>query len=224
MIYLDSGSLFDIAKYAGDPRISGFTTNPTLVKQAGVTNYRSFAKSVLDCIGDKEVSFEVLADTPDEMLKQAMEIASWGPNVFVKIPFYYPDGSTTESLLTRLDHEGVRINVTAVLSQKQGLAVIRLLNGKNHILSIFAGRVMDTGNDARSIIWYLLRQRKQPMRILWASTREVYNAYVAEKVCDIITLPPSIFEKLFTLKGRVLKKYSLETCRQFYEDGKGIEF
>ena len=221
--YLDSGSLRDIEKYAPDSRLAGFTPNPTLIKQAGVTNYRAFAKSVLGVIGRKDVSFEVLADSEEEMYAQAMTIAGWGKNVYVKVPVFFSDGTTTEALIKRLAKAGVKLNVTAVLSQKQGMEVLGYLSG-DHIVSVFAGRVMDVGRDARSIVQTLVKERNLPMRILWASVREVYNILQASRCADIVTIPPAIYEKWVTLTGKQLRLYSLETCRQFYADGKGIEF
>lgn len=224
VIYLDSGSPSVIEKYIDNVRIDGVTTNPTLVKAAGIKDYRSYAKTILGIIGTKEVSFEVLADTEEGMLAQAQEIASWGKNIYVKIPITYTDGSTTEPLMEKLDELGVRMNVTAVMSNAQIMDAILTLKNKPHIISVFAGRIADTGRcPSSSFVWYAKRKAKSFHRILWASAREVYNYYEACRYCDIITLSPALFDKL-TLEGKNLKAYSLETVRQFYEDGKGLAF
>lgn len=223
LVFLDSGSIQEIEKYAADARIAGFTTNPTLIKQAGVTNYRAFAKSVLSVIGKKEVSFEVLADNESTMAAQALEIASWGQNVFVKIPIMHCDGTSTIPLIRTLTGQGVRVNVTAVMTTKQVREVLENIEG-DHILSIFAGRIMDTGSSGQMTIWYADNNRgKSLIRILWASVREVYNVYQAQKCADIITVTPAIIEKLY-LHKKPLTEFSLETVRQFHKDGRGIEF
>ena len=223
LIYLDSGSIQEIEKYAGDARISGFTTNPTLIKQAGVTNYRSFAKTVLSLVGKKEVSFEVLSDSDDGIMKQALEIASWGENIFVKVPIMFTDGSSTMPLVKKLTAQGVKVNVTAVMTTRQIREVFEAIEG-DHILSIFVGRIMDTGATGPQTVWYADNNRgNSKIRILWASVREVYNVYQAEKFCDIVTITPPIIEKL-KLQKRPLTEYSLETVRQFHADGKGIAF
>jgi transaldolase len=223
LIYLDSGSLVEIEKYAADSRISGFTTNPTLIRQAAVTNYRSFAKAVLAAIGDKEVSFEVLADSDDGMTRQALEIASWGPKVYVKIPIMYTDGSSTLPLVKKLTSQGVKVNVTAVMTTRQIREVFDAIEG-DHILSIFVGRIMDTGATGPQTVWYAEQHRgASKVRILWASVREVYNVYQAQKCCDIVTVTPQILEKM-KLHKKPLTEYSLETVKQFHQDGKGIAF
>ena len=223
LVFLDSGSLAEIEKYAADNRISGFTTNPTLIKQSGVTNYRSFAKSVLSLIGEKEVSFEVLADSDDGIMRQALEIASWGPKVYVKIPIMFTDGSSTMPIVKKLASQGVRVNVTAVMTTKQIREVFEAIEG-DHILSIFVGRIMDTGATGPQTVWYAEQNRgASKVRILWASVREVYNVYQAQKSCDIITVSPPILEKM-ALHKKPLTELSLETVRQFHEDGRGISF
>ncbi len=223
LLFLDSGSLAEIEKYAPDSRISGFTTNPTLVKQAGVTDYRSFAKAVMSIIGGKEVSFEVLADDEQTMHAQATEIASWGPKVYVKIPIMHADGSSTLGLVKKLSSQGIRVNVTAVMTTKQIREVFEAING-DHIISIFVGRIMDTGATGPQTVWYADQNRSgSRVRILWASVREVYNVYQAEKSADIITVTPSILEKMVLYK-KPLTEYSLETVRQFHRDGRGIAF
>ena len=223
VIFLDTGDLSQIEKYIGRDSIHGVTTNPSLIRSAGVTNYRSYAKSVLGMIGDKDVSFEVLADDDETMQRQAIEIASWGKNVYVKIPCYHTDGTLTEPLIRKLDSSGVRMNVTALLDTKTIRNTIMTLTNNDHILSVFAGRIADTGMRANATVEYTSKIKKSAHRVLWASARQVYDYYLAQKVCDIITLSPALIDKLM-LQGKSLRKYSVETCQQFHRDGQGIEF
>ncbi len=120
--------------------------------------------------------------------------------------------------------EGVKVNATALCSQKVAMEALKVLNRGPHIISFFAGRMMDCGTDAKPTVWHLVKMRYSPTRILWASTREVYNMYTAERNCDIVTVPPAMLEKFFSLRGKQLRTYSLETSRQFYADGRGIAF
>lgn len=223
VIYGDCASIADIERLASDERIGGFTTNPSLMKSAGVTSYRAFAKTVLGIIGEKDVSFEVLADDELEMERQAREIASWGPNVFVKIPITYTNGVTTEPLMRRLDAAGVRLNITAILTKRQMTDTIYTLPDREHILSVFAGRIADTGRKPYDYVWYAKKLCKKRQRILWASARQIQDYYIALKTCDIITLTPALIEKL-ALRDKNLKEYSRETVQQFHRDGQGISF
>ena len=223
VIFGDCASIGDIERLSADERIMGITTNPSLMKAAGVTNYRAFAKTVLGIIGDRDVSFEVLADDELEMERQAREIASWGENIYVKIPITYTNGGTTEPLMRKLDAADVKMNITALFTTKQIMDAIFTLRDKDHILSVFAGRISDTGKKGRAYVWHARRQRKSNHRVLWASARQIYDFYEAELSADIITLTPSLIDKL-ALRDKSLKAYSLETVRQFHRDGRGIEF
>ena len=209
-IYLDSGSLKDIERYADDPRISGITTNPSILKKEGITDYRSFARAVLSRSGDKPVSFEVLADGFREMERQAREIASWGPNVYVKLPITNTRG---ESIVPLLDALGdLNLNITAVMTVEQTEELYEWVR-PHHIVSVFAGRIMDTGR---------LPTTCHPCKTLWASAREVYHVTLAEEYgYDIITLTPDLIAKL-SLRHKDLAQYSLETVAQFHRDGQGI--
>ena len=213
-IYLDAADLKDVERYADDARISGFTTNPSLMRKAGITDYRSFARAVLAAAGDKPVSFEVLADGFREMERQAREIASWGPNVYVKLPITNTRG---ESIVPLLDALGdLNLNITAVMLGRQITEIEDWLR-PHHIVSVFAGRIMDTGQLPR--LFFASRAR-----LLWASAREVYHVTLAEEYgYDIITLTPDLVAKL-ALKDKDLTEYSLDTVRQFANDGRGIEF
>lgn len=214
-IYADGAGLAQMKAYAVDPMIQGFTTNPSLMRKAGITNYRDFADTVLGLIGKKPVSFEVLADDWLTMELQAREIAEWGENVWVKVPITNTRGESSVELIKALGD--LNLNITAVMTDKQYLGVQPHLR-PNHIVSVFAGRIMDTGVEPPRY------ERSGSFRVLWASAREVYSVVLAE-ICgyDIITLTPELISKL-DLFGKDLTSYSLDTVRQFHSDGKGIEF
>jgi len=214
-IYADCATLEQITQYAADPRISGLTTNPSLMKKAGITDYRSFAKTVLGIVGDKPVSFEVLADDFRTMEAQAREIASWGPNVYVKLPVTNTRGESIVPVLDVL--ADLNLNITALMTAEQ-LNELGPWLAPPHIVSVFAGRIMDTGKLPPEIL------PERPSRTLWASAREVYHVHMAEELgYDIITLTPDLIAKL-DLRGKDLTEYSLDTVRQFHADGKGIAF
>lgn len=204
-------------------RVAGFTTNPSLMKQAGITDYRAFAQQVLTVAAGKPVSFEVLSDEPAEMCRQAREISSWGRNVFVKIPVVHADGTSCEDVIATLAAENIKVNVTAVMTNHQVAAAMYALAGKPGIVSIFAGRIADTGRDPVATVRYAKTYcNESHVRVLWASTREVLNVDQADKAgADIITLTPALIEKLRGI-GRDLDAYSVETVRQFHRDAEGI--
>jgi len=223
-VYCDGADLGSMAAYVSDPRINGFTTNPSLMKRAKIEDYRSYAKAVLGTVAKKPVSFEVLADTPEEMAQQAMEIASWGSNVYVKVPITDTKGALLTALIKKLSDEGLKLNVTAVMTYEQIMAATLALKHGDHILSIFAGRIADTGRDPSSFIRYAKGFSYPGTKILWASAREIYNVIQAELAgADIITLTPELLGKL-AMRGKDLHDYSLETVQQFYADGRGIAF
>lgn len=212
-IFLDSGSIEDIEKHVSSTQIEGFTTNPSLLRKSGVVDYRAFAKRVLGIVGRKEVSFEVIADDLETMGRQAREIASWGRNIWVKIPITTTNGDSTLPLVETL--KDVNVNLTAVFTHGQIDEARRYLK-PHDILSVFAGRINDT-------------QRREPyfayrtFRTLYASTRHVMAIHQARQAgYDIITMTPDLIAKL-ALKGKDLNEYSLETVRQFANDAKGIE-
>jgi transaldolase len=213
-IYLDAANMDDLRRYAADPRVAGLTTNPTLMKKAGITDYRSFARAVLSAADGKPVSFEVLADDFQTMARQAREIASWGPNVYVKLPITNTRGESTVPLIDSLGD--LNLNITAVMTDEQVDDLWQFLR-PHHIVSVFAGRIMDTGQLPNSF------SGQQGYKTLWASAREVYHVVMAEEYgYDIITLTPDLIAKL-DLRGRDLTEYSLATVRMFHEDGRGIE-
>lgn len=219
-IYLDSGDVSEMMKWT---HVSGFTTNPSLARKAGIKNYQEFAQAAIAAASGKPLSLEVLADDLYTMEQQARIIASWGDNVYVKIPVTSTSGATTGYLVNKLAVDGVKINVTAVLTLDQIRHIARYLYaGTPAILSIFAGRIADTGRDPIPFITEALRSKYDKTKVLWASTRELYNLTQAEKCgCDIITVSPELLAKRHLI-GKDLAQYSLDTVRQFYEDAKGI--
>jgi len=213
-IYCDSGSLDDIKKYAQHPRIAGFTTNPTLAKKSGVSNYRAFASAVIGASRNLPISLEVLSAHHEGMEKEAREIASWGENVYVKIPITDAQGKSSRSLIH--DLSDLKLNVTAVMTHAQIEDILPVIK-TNHIISVFCGRITDTQRVALDVRYYDDR-----CKFLWASTRDVGSLRLADKLgYDIITMAPDLIEKL-PLEGKNLTQYSLETVRQFVKDGEGI--
>jgi len=217
----------DGADYAGmlemyrQPHIKGFTTNPTLMRKAGVTDYRAFAKDILRTIPDRPISFEVFADEFDEMGRQAREIASWGRNVYVKIPITNTRGEASLSLIRTLAGQGIKVNVTALLTLRQVREVADAIAGPTPCyVSVFAGRIADTGRDPSPIMAAAIELlRPYPnLELIWASPRELLNIFHAEAVgCHIITVTHDLLKKL-SLVGKDLHEYSLETVKMFYED------
>lgn len=209
--------IFDL--YENNKLVKGFTTNPSLMKKAGVTDYTSFIKEVTSKIKDLSISFEVFADTENEMVYQAKKIASFGENIHVKIPITNTKGQYTLKVIESLVNDSVKVNVTAVFTQTQiNLLKTVLPNNKDNIVSIFSGRISDTGRNPIPYITYSQSTLKNQCEILWASTRHVYNIYEADQAnCDIITVTPDQIKKL-SLKDKDLSEYSLETVKMFYDD------
>lgn len=222
-IYLDGADLPTIEKMIDI--VDGITTNPSILKKAGIKDYRTFARTVLSLVKGKPVSFEVLSDDWDEMERQANDIQSWGDNVYVKVPITNTKGDASDNLISRLSD--INLNVTAVMTAYQAQRAIDWMK-ETDILSVFVGRVMDTGVSPMQVLGpiigpHRLTNRKKKPKILWASTREIYNYYQAEEFgCDIITMTPDLLAKL-SLRGKDLTEYSRETVCQFHEDGRGIE-
>ena len=215
-IYCDSGDLEIIEKFSKDDRIQGFTTNPSLLKKAGITKYMDFAQRAVSVCSGKPISLEVLADDFDTMEKQARKLASLASFVYVKIPITNALGKSSNDLICELS--GFNLNVTAVMTHDQVEHVLQFMK-PHHIVSIFNGRITDPQRGALQPI----RPEDGP-KYLWASARQVGNVHDAKRLkYDIITLTPDLIAKL-PLNGKDLSEYSLETVKQFYEDGKGIEF
>jgi transaldolase len=220
-IFADGADVESMIALAEDPSISGFTTNPTLMRKAGVSDYEAFARAVLGAITTHPISFEVFADAPDEMVRQAKLIASWGPNVNVKIPVTDTRGESTEAVIRELSAEGVRLNVTALMTSGQvELVTAACAGGPAHIISVFAGRIADTGRDPIPLMTEALAVMSEnpALELLWASPREVLNIVQAEAIgVHIITLTPDLLAKSAGF-GKDLEKFSLETVQMFHRD------
>lgn len=220
-LFADGADKSSMLEMYADPRIVGFTTNPTLMRKSGVADYVAFAKDILQLIPDRPISFEVFADKFEEMEHQALEIASWGPNVMVKIPVTNTIGEPSDHVIKRLAIAGVKMNVTALLTLKQVSRVAAILGGGPPAkISVFAGRIADTGRDpvpVMSAAVELLRPHGN-LELIWASPRELLNIFQADAIgCHIITATTDILKKL-SLIGKNLEEFSLETVRMFYDD------
>lgn len=226
-IFADGADKVGILDMYNKPYISGFTTNPTLMYKAGIRDYKAFAKEILQAIPDRPISFEVFSDDFEEMEKQALEIASWGENVYVKIPVMNTRQQVAYPLLERLAGAGVKLNVTALMTLEQVRDVTRAIaNGPASCISIFAGRIADTGVDPLPIMIEALEiMRPFPqLELIWASPRELLNVFQADAIgCHIITVTNDILKKL-SLVGKDLYQYSLETVQMFYDDGQKAGF
>ena len=226
-IFADGADCASIIELAGNPWIRGFTTNPTLMRKAGITDYESFGRSLARAIPERPFSFEVLSDDFDEMEQQALRIASWGDNVYVKIPITDTRGRGSQTLVKRLADQGVKVNVTALMTLEQVDAVVPALrHGPPSCISIFAGRIADTGCDPLPILCSALaRIRAYPeIELIWASPRELFNVVQADDIgCHIITVTHDLLKKL-PLLGRDLTEYSLDTVKMFVDDARAAKF
>jgi len=226
-LFADGADLAGMKEMAANPLIKGFTTNPTLMRKAGIVDYKAFAADVLKVIPERPVSFEVFADDFGEMETQAREIASWGQNVNVKIPVTNTKGEFAGALIERLSKAGVQVNVTALLTLDQVERVTECLSPKTPaIISVFAGRIADTGVDPLPIMKKSVQvmKAKPKAELIWASPRELLNVFQADAVgCHIITATNDILKKL-SLVGKDLGKYSLETVEMFYRDAQAAGY
>ena len=221
-IYADGSDFKEIISlYKNNKCVSGFTTNPTLMKKANVSDYLEFVKNVTNQIKDLPISFEVFADEIEEMEQQAKILASFGHNIFVKIPITNTRSESTKYLISNLLKENIKINVTAVFTDNQIDELIPYIDSKTEvILSIFAGRIADTGIDPKPIVKNAIQKVSKNVKVLWASPREVFNIYEADNCgCHIITVTPDLINKL-KLQNKNLTEYSLETVKMFYDDAK----
>jgi transaldolase len=220
-IFADGADRDGMLEMARKSYIAGFTTNPTLMRKAGVADYRAFALSVLDAIHDRPISFEVFSDDFAEMERQAREIASWGDNVYVKIPVTNTAGEPSYGLVQRLAQAGVKLNVTALMTLEQVRRVSEALgDGAPSNVSVFAGRIADTGRDPVPIMAAAVELLKPFPRqeLIWASPRELLNIFQADQIgCQIITVTADVLKKL-DLVGKDLAEYSLETVQMFRDD------
>ncbi len=228
-IYADGADFQGIMDMYQKPFIKGFTTNPTLMRQDGVEDYEAFARKVLNKIKDKPISFEVFADDIPNMKEQARYISSWGDNVYVKIPVSNSKGESTYGLINCLASEGIKLNVTAVFTMEQVKEISSAMENAQHgIISIFAGRIADTGIDpvpymqeAKSVI----KNINPKLQLLWASPRELLNIVQANDMgCDIITVTNGILNKLQASIGKDLAQFSLETVQMFYNDAQAAGY
>lgn len=220
-LFADGANLAQILQAHANPLIKGFTTNPTLMRSAGVSDYEGFACKVLESVTDKPISFEVFADEFSEMERQAHKIAGWGDNVYVKIPVTNTRRESSVELVRRLSHSGVKVNVTAVLTLDQVRAAAdALAEGAPAVISVFAGRIADTGRDPVPIMATAvdLVRGTPNVELIWASPRELLNIFQADDVgCHIITATDSVLAKL-GIVGKNLDDYSLETVVMFHTD------
>ncbi len=220
-VFADGADRAGILEMSANPLIKGFTTNPTLMRKAGVTEYRAFASEILAIVKDRPVSFEVFADEFAEMETQALEISSWGKNVVVKIPVTNTRGHSSANLLRRLAELGVKVNVTALTTLEQIRGVCDSLHqGPPSYVSVFAGRIADTGCDPVPIMAEAVEilRRAPRTELIWASPRELLNIFQADVIgCHVITATNDILKKL-PLVGKDLTEYSLETVKMFHAD------
>ena len=220
-IYADGADLDGLLALAAQPHITGFTTNPTLMRKAGIGDYATFAKQVLEHITDRPISFEVFSDDADGMRMQAKEIASWAPNVYVKIPVTNTRREPMTELVRELSAAGVQVNVTALMTLRQVAEISgALAGGAPSNISVFAGRIADTGRDPVPLMRDALSLMADAPQaeLIWASPREVLNIIQAHEIgCHIITVTHDLLGKLHLL-GKNLGQYSLDTVRMFHDD------
>jgi len=226
-LFADGAEKAGMLEMYAKPYIKGFTTNPTLMHKAGLTDYRAFAQSILQAIPDRPISFEVFSDEFDEMERQARAIAEWGENVYVKIPVTNTRREPAYELVRRLSSEGVKLNITAILTLDQVRCVTEAVrSGAPSCVSVFAGRIADTGRDPVPLMAEavaILRDAPDA-ELIWASPRELLNIFQADAIgCHIITVTNDILKKL-ALVGKDLADYSLDTVKMFFDDGQKAGF
>ena len=226
-IFCDIADIKIIKFYNNKTYVDGFTTNPSLMRLAGAKNYKEYSLKILKICKKKPISFEVFADTPSEMLKQAYKINIWGKNVYVKIPVVNSKGKFMGSVIKELSDKGIKLNITAVYTYEQVKKIYKKLNKKTKsIISIFAGRMADKGKDPLPIFKksISLTKSNKNIEILWASTREAYNYTQAKQInCDIITMPPKVINQISSF-GKSFKSMTLETVKGFLNDSKKSKF
>jgi transaldolase len=226
-IFADGADRDSIAKLYANPLIKGFTTNPTLMRKAGVKDYETFAHEILDLVSDRPISFEVFSDDFDEMEAQALQISSWAENVYVKVPVSNTRGEPAADVVRRLADQGVKVNVTAMMTPAQVKEVVRwVAGGPPCYISVFAGRIADSGRDPLPLMIKALEYvaAHPNVELIWASPRELLNVVQADSIgCHVITVTHDILEKLGTL-GRDLDEFSLATVKMFFEDGQAAGY
>jgi transaldolase len=227
-IFADGADRDGIASLNAKPYIKGMTTNPTLMRKVGVTDYEKFAREVLEVVKEKPISFEVFSDEFSEMRRQALMIGKWQENVYVKIPITNTRGDSALPLITELSREGVKLNITAILTREQVQGVAKAVKRDVPcVVSVFAGRVADTGVDPMPLMkdsLQMLRDLPQA-ELLWASVREVLNIFQAAQCgCHIVTVPHDILDKVAKLGGMDLAELSLDTVKMFHKDAVAAGF
>lgn len=226
-IYADGADLNSMLKEYEKGLVKGFTTNPSLMKKAGVKDYKDFGKEVVSKITDMPISFEVFADDEELIIKEAREIATWSENIYVKIPVVNTSGKFNKNIINILSKENIKLNITAVFTIEQVKDILENLGKDSHvIISIFAGRIADTGVDPIDLVKESVELAKEykNVEILWASCRELNNIFQAENSgCHIITVQNSILDKLDNV-GKDLTKYSIETFQDFFKDANSLGF
>tara|TARA_B100001142_G_C14342397_1_gene658479 strand:- start:3370 stop:4074 length:705 start_codon:yes stop_codon:yes gene_type:complete len=220
-LFADGADKSGILEMDQNPLISGFTTNPTLMKSAGIKDYKAFSLDILSHIKEKPISLEVFSDDFEEMEKQALEIASWADNIYVKIPITNTKSESSKDLIQRLSNQGVKLNVTAMMTVAQVENILpALADGKGSYVSVFAGRIADAGIDPLPVMKEVVDKLADypNIELIWASPRELYNVVQANDIgCHIITATNDILKKLPTI-GKDLDQFSLETVKMFYDD------
>jgi len=226
-IFCDSAELEVIRKFNKKKIVKGFTTNPSLMRKAGAKDYKSYSKKILNICNNKPVSLEVFADEYKKIKKQALQINTWGKNVYVKIPILNSKGAFMGKIIKELNNQNIKLNITAIYSSKQTKKILKLLNKKTKvIISIFAGRAGDTGKDPLPEFKKSISMAKKfkNVEILWASVREPYNYTQAKQLgCHIITIPPTTIEKIENF-GKSFKQLTIETVKNFLDDSKKAKF
>ena len=227
-IFLDGANLEEILQHKDSERVSGFTTNPSLMRKAGVEDYMGFTNQLSDAIPkEKHVSLEVIADELEEMERQALKLAEVSENFYAKIPITNTKGEFTGPVIKKLGEKGVKVNVTAIMTVRQVKELSDYLSPTTpSVVSVFAGRIADTGINPVSTMTYCkgILRLNPVSELLWTSCRETYSIYQADKLgCDIITVPSSILKKL-SLKDKDLEGYSLETVQDFYKDAQAANY
>ena len=226
-IFCDSADSTTIKNFNNNSLVSGFTTNPSLMKLSGAKNYRNYSLSLLKVCKKKPISLEVFGDTFDQMLRQAMIINSWGKNVYVKIPVVNSKGLFSGKVIKTLSQKGIKLNITAVYTVNQVKKILKSINKNSKtIISIFSGRMSDVGKDPVPIIKESVRltRKMKNVEMLWASTREAYNYLQAKDYgCSIITMPPAIIQKISKF-GKTYQELTLDTVRKFLKDSRDSDF
>ena len=226
-IFCDVADLSFIKKFNKKSIVKGFTTNPSLMRKAGAKDYKSYSKQILKVCPKKPISFEVFADDQKSMIDQGKKINSWGKNVYVKVPVVNSKNKFMGGVIKELNNQNIKLNITAVYSAKQTKKILKVINKRTKvIISVFAGRAGDTGKDPvpEFIKSIKLAKKFKNVEILWASVREPYNYLQAKQLgCHIITIPPSIIEKIEKF-GQSFKKLSIETVQNFLKDSKKSNF